>query len=287
MSGENNLIEQVKKYLQIKKEENLKAKKLRRFGYALESLDAEKINDFLDDGISIQDFEKNESVLATLLKGYDHYLFNIIDDYRRKVLKMKDSEFFHEFLKMNQDDMPEDLKKLIVPLNETILNLLEALYLRGADINHHTYLGYSENFLSDKREIKEGPSVMQYIINCLIYSKQMSLVDWILSKEELVLEGKMVNQALNGDNHDSVLLLDRLLDRGFEWEVFDFYGLKVTPLSECLALTDIAYRQEKFNVLWEHATELEKQETKEQWKMDNIVIPEENVGYGSGEGPKL
>lgn len=304
MIVDSNLFELVKKYLRIKREESLREKKLRRFNYALESLDIDSINDYLNDGISIENAEKEGSVLSKLLQGYERYLFNILDDYRRKIVKKKDSEFFHEYAKWSAEDLPDELKELIEPLNNAIVNLLEILYQNGANINHNTYLGYSDNIFSDKRVVREAPSVMQYVMNCFYYSKQMPLIDWILSKEELVLEPKMIKQSLYQDNHDSVLLLDRLLDRGFKDNGYNFFELpflgelgmttdipdsvaniRISPLVECITHDDMAYRQEKFNVLWEHASELEKRETKENWKMDSVIIPDETVGFEGDSSP--
>lgn len=304
MIMDNNLFELVKKYLKLKREESLKEKKLRRFECALDSLDIDSINDYLEDGISIEDAEKEQSVLSRLLQGYERYLFNILGDYRRKIAKKKDSEFFQEYAKLDEENLPSELKSLIEPLNNAIVNLLEILYQKGANINHNTYLGYSDSFFSDKRVLREAPSVMQYVMNCFYYSKQMPLIDWILSKEELVLEPKMIKQALYQENHDSVLLLDRLLDRGFKDNGYNFFELpflgelgmttdipdsvaniRISPIVECITHDDLAYRQEKFNVLWEHASELEKRETKENWKMDGVIIPDETVGYDGDSSP--
>lgn len=300
MSLDGKFVEQVKRYLQIKKEENLKEKKLRRFGYALESLDAERINELLQDGVTIADYEKQESTLSKVLNGYSRYLFDILDDYRRKVLRKRDGEFYQDYWEINQEDLPDVLKDLIEPLNKTVMSILEYLYQNGANINHNTYLGYVDNgILTDKKEVKEGASVMAHIMDCYSFSKQMDLVDWILAKSELNLEPKMIKSVLYQKNRDSVTLLDRLLDRGFKDEGYNFLsviqalagmvggedlldkddeGFQVTPLVECIAFKDIMYRQEKFDVLWEHASELEKRQIKENWNLDDLVIPSETMG---------
>lgn len=304
MSLDGKFVEQVKRYLQIKKEENLKEKKLRRFGYALESLDAERINELLQDGITIADYEKIESSLSKVLEGYSSYLFNTLDDYRRKVLRKKDGEFYQDYWELNAEDLPDALKDLIEPLNKTVMALLEYLYQNGANINHNTYLGYSDSFLSDKREVRQGASVMAHIMDCYYFSKQMELVDWILAKPELNLEPKMIKSVLYQKNHDSAVLLDRLLDRGFKDDGYNFLsvleavagmfggedlvdkdseGFQVTPLVECIAHKDIAYRQEKFNVLWHHASELEKRQIKENWNLDDLEIPSDNLGEEDSE----
>lgn len=300
MSLDGKFVEQVKRYLQIKKEENQKEKKLRRFGYALESLDAERINELLQDGVAIADYEKIESVLSRVLEGYSSYLFNTLDDYRRKVLRKKDGEFYRDYWELNAEDLPDALRDLIEPLNKTVIALLEYLYQNGANINHDTYLGYSDSgFLSDKKEVKKGASVMAHIMDCYYFSKQMDLVDWILAKSELNLEPKMIKSVLYQKNHDSAVLLDRLLDRGFKDEGYNFLtvmqavagmvggedlmdkdneGFQVTPLVECIAHKDLEYRQEKFSVLWHHASELEKRQIKENWNLDDLEIPVDNLG---------
>lgn len=278
-----NLLEQVKKYWQIRKQENLNAKKLERFGYALEALDNERINEFLEDGISIQSYEKVGSALRKVLDGYERQVFNILDNYR-KMLERKDSEFFSELLRMNEDDLPSELREKIEPLNKIIIHLLETLYMNGADINHHTRLEYSA-YDEEGNVLHECRSVMEYLVDAYSYSKYGGLIDWILAKEELELDPQIINQVLYLDNYDSIELLDRLLNKGIKRETDDLSGINVSSLYEVISHKNLAYRQEKFNVIWKHSSKKERQEIQRICQIDDLIIPNDEPSYSDENHP--
>lgn len=284
------ILENIKKYIQTKKQESEKQRKLTRFEYALEILDIEKIKEYLDDGISIEEFEKRESSFRKVLLGYEKYLFDIIEKYRRKNTKMKDWDFFSKYLKMSANDIPEELKEQIEAINKEVIDLLEQLYKRGADINHHTYLGSPVSIIDDlldKKELHETASVMQVAYGVYSISKEKTLIDWVLEKKELVLEPKIVEYVINAANPDSDIILEKLMKRGFRGEPKDLsiFGLnEKTPLlvDVIINVDTIGNAKEKFNILWKYSTEEEKREIIENWNIDEFDLSGEYPQSSSG-----
>lgn len=286
-----NILESIKKYIQVKKQEGEKQRRLTRFEYALKELNIEKINEYLNDGISIEEFEKGNSTLRKVLQGYEDYLFDIIENYRRKNTKMKNWDFFSKYCKMSTNDIPDEIKDQIKLKNKEVINLLEVLYQRGANINHNTYLGSPDSIiddLRDKKEIHKAVSVMQVVYGISTISKEQSLIDWILEKEELVLEPRVIEQAVYDNNPDSVDMLEKLMKRGFRAEVKDFsiigFNQKIPLLVEIIVCEDIVKAKEKFNVLWKYATEEEKIDFIENYDLDKFDIPNNNY---SSSGLKM
>lgn len=222
--------------------------------------------------------------MGIALNQYDSKLFGILDRDRKKQLITYDT-YFSRVYQSGKDDLDPIVASQIEVETRKLLTTLEFLYLNGADVNHHTYLAYkSQGSLQDvfceKKELREGPTVFEKMVtSVLMHSKDISILQWITSKEDFdvnKLKNRNIGKGLlHARSPESVKVLQMILEMGLPIEEMYMLGIKYSVLVDCIVHEDIKYRQEKFNLLWKYATEEQRGELIENFDVGSIKIPVE------------
>lgn len=254
-----------KKYFQ-RKQEGLKL--------AVQCLDTESIKELLQEGASIQELEKENSSLALALESYERIIFDINEKNRKKNHFRFDD--YYRTLELENSPLSAELQLQIEKTMKNTISTLEMLYQNGADINYRTYLERPM-----ENEIKPNDYVNIFELVCCNlghFTYDTDIIKWIVSKEDLDIKqsanSNIISYFLNMNNSQSLEALQLVLERGLPLHVEHMGRVNITSLVDCLVRTDIKYRQEKFNLLWECATEEQRNELINNYHVNNIEIPQ-------------
>lgn len=111
------------------------------------------------------------------------------------------------------------------------------------------------------------------------FSKDMRVLEWIASKKDFditkVEDSVLVKSLIFQGGSEALQTLQLVSEKGMHLKEDDFFGLPHTPLIDCLVHREITDRQEKFNLLWKMATKEQREFLIDNFKHDDIHIPEE------------
>jgi len=295
---EKTLLEQLKSYL-LEMDKKRKFTRLQNnLEFAIKHLDPEEVSEFLQEGASIELLEKQDSTLGIAADSYGFKLFEVIDQYRKQK-HMKYDEYHRQIYGLRKEELDPELNAQMEEVTKRLLEISELLYQHGANINHNTYLAYKDqgmllDMISEKREIVEIPTVFEkMIVGPMYYSKDISILKWAASKPDLdvkkLTDSTAVTGILYAECPESVQALQLALERGIALKDSEALGIRYNSLIDCLIHQDISYRQEKFNILWQMATEEQRNYLVENYHLDSIEIPVnfgENTSGTSDYSPK-
>lgn len=283
---DKTFLEQLKNYL-------LEMDQKRKFGrlqsnlrYAIENLDIETTKELLQNGASIEQLEETESMIGLAASTYDFQLYNIVSKYcKQRHIKMH--QYFNQILRLGKDDLDPELNAKMEEETKNLLEMSELLYQNGANINHNTYLGYKEqgmlrDIISEQRQLKKVPTVFERMgAGIFTFSKDISVLEWVASKPDFNIkrlqDGNVVARLIHMECPESVQALQILLERGLHLEDYEVFGNRYNALIDCLAYQNLTNRQEKFNLVWQMATEEQRDYVTKTFDLGNIEIP---VGFG-------
>lgn len=255
--------------------------------YAIKNLDVETVSELIESGASVELIEKEQSTLGMAADAYYSRLFEIIDQYRKQK-HMKFEDYRSQITDLGKEELEPELNVQMEEATKNLLTMSEFLYQHGADINHNTYLGYKDqgmlmDMISEKREIMKVQTVFVRMVGGVIWnSKDMSVLEWIASKPDFDItkleDSNIISTFLHARCPESVEALRLVLEKGLQIKSTELYGMEYNALIECLAHQDLNYRQEKFNLLWNHAKQDQRDRLLRNWDLSSIEIP---VNFGA------
>lgn len=258
------VMEKLKELIKQEREKNRKDNVMYYFKESLRMFDLTRIEEILESDFSLKEYEEqNGSSITGILIGFENQIF---DGYLTKGKRLDDAwKIIKQYLEMEKEDLPLDVVQFLEQITEGLLNILEKLYQKGANININEYTSTSYGLLREEKEVHEIDSPILVILSFLDHIKSDKVIGWLLNKPELDLsqnnaKKSILERVIESHVKLSVPVLNELLNRGVKINDITIpapLGMAVPPISElhlCLLKSPGETRDEKLDLLYQHAT---------------------------------